>query len=224
MKELNRLAVLAGVSVEKADMVPPMVKLGRSAIDPNVDSSDLEEHKVEIEHSCKHCGNDDCKCGEKCGHSCKDKNGKKCKCESSLNVKDSEGECPVNKVTTARGISDDTYNKMTHSQQQKYIKEHPMSKWAVEQRKKLGIKPTFQDKLHQMIKRLPSDTAYAVKHYVRKLEAEMDAIKNNDLKLADKIHDRRTQYWMDRLSYDSIYDKDVKKVMDFVEKQYKDIV
>ena len=42
MKELDRLAVLAGVIIEKADMIPPMVKLGNTAIDPNVDSSDLE--------------------------------------------------------------------------------------------------------------------------------------------------------------------------------------
>ena len=224
MKELNRLAVLAGVNIEKADMIPPMVKLGNTAIDPNVDSSDLESHKVEIEHS-KHCGDDACKCGEKGGHSCKGKKGKsKCKCESSLNVKDSEGECPVNKVTTARGISDDTYNKMTRSQQQKYIKEHPMSKWAVEQRKKLGVKPTFQDKLHQMIKRLPEDTGRTVKNYVKKLEAEMEAIKKEDWKLADKLNDQRSKYFMDRLSYDSIYDKDVKKVITEVNKQYKDIV
>ena len=125
-------------------------------------------------------------------------------------------------IEESRGISDGTWDGMKESQRKKYVKDHPTSRFAKDPKYGANVKPV--DKFTKALNKLADDTKRTVKTYIKKLEAEQQAIDNKDWVLADKLGDSRSKYYMDKLSYSAMYDKDVKDVMSFINLKYKDLV
>lgn len=124
-------------------------------------------------------------------------------------------------VEESRGISDGTWDGMKESQRKKYIKDHPHSRFAKDPKDAPKVKPV--DGFSKALNKLADDTKREIKIYIKKLEAEKQAIDNEDWKLADKLSDFRSKYYMDHLVYTAMHDKDVKDVMSFINKKYKDL-